>query len=302
MSVITPESNGIFKSSSALFSKVRRFLSSYNTVNAIDDGEFPAYVAEVLRALGIGVYEEKEAVTKVEHFKAKLPKGFNILYAAYKCKPTLNSKDIIHPQGGASVFNDITWEVLETSPGCEIDVCTDNTKIIEKITVRQFVEEKAVTVSLVNPILLRLSPNVKRTKCLNDCQNLLATSAYEITIDDGFIYTNFDNDAIYMKYWALPLDEDGMPKIPDIEHLERAIQWYIIWQVSLQWWFNSSVPDLEKRWQYAEAKYNEYYDKAKNWIKTPSFNRVINLIRRLRSTNKVALIRQQDMNGYWQCW
>lgn len=300
MSVISPEGFNLFKSSSILYSKVKRFLKSYGTVNLIDDGEFPVYVKEVLRSLGIGVYEEKEAVVKVKNFKAVLPKGFSVLYAAYKCTPTVSSKDMVHPQGGASIFNDITWEILDASEGCEIDCCEANNKIIEKVTVRQFVKEQAVTRSFVNPVLLRLSPNVKRDKCMNDCQNLLATSIYEITIDNGFIYTNFDEDCIYIKYYALPLDEEGRPSIPDIEHVEKAIEWYIIYQTSLQWWFNSSVPDLEKRWQYAEAKYNEYYDKAKNYIKTPSFARMVNLIRRQRSTNKVAIMRQIDYLGYWQ--
>lgn len=302
MSTITPELNGVFKSAAPLFSKVRRFLTSYNAANAIDDGEFPTYVGEVLGSLGIGIFAEKDAVVKVKNFKAKLPRDFSVLYAAYKCTPSLNTKDTIHPQGGVSVFNDITWEVLEASPGCEIDVCTSNTKVIEKVTVRQFVKEEHLTTNFVNPVLLRLSPNTKRDKCLHDCANLLASSVYEITLDEGFIYTNFDNDAILLKYYALPLDENGIPSIPDIEWVERAIEWYIIYRITLQWWYNSSVPDLEKRLQYAEAKYNEFYDKSKFWIKHPSFSRVINLIRRVRSTNKVALMQQLDINGYWQCY
>lgn len=302
MSVITGESTQYFKSASALFSKAKRFLSTYDTANLIDEGEFPTYVKEVLRLLGVGVYKEQDAVLRVKNFKAVLPDDFAVLYAAYKCTPGFTQKDLIHPQGGLSVFNDITWEVLGSKNGCEIEMCRrDDDKVLERITVRRYVEEKnTVIANLMNPILLRLSPNVKRNKCTEDCENILASAPYEITISDGFLYTNFDKDCIYIKYYGLALDESGVPEIPDVERIEKAIEWYIIYQLSLKWWFNNQVPDLEKRWQYAEVQYNNWFEQARYERKLPSFSRMINLIRRQRSTNKVQLMRQIDINGYWQ--
>lgn len=301
MGVITAESNNYFKPASGLFSRVNRFLSTYGTANLIDEGEFPTYVKEVLRELGIGVYKEQDAVIKVKNFKAPLPKDFSVLYAAYKCTPSFNEKDRIHPQGGASVFSDITWEVLGTTDGCEVDCCTNDSKIIEKVTVRRYVETKAESSgSFTNPILLRLSPNVKADKCTEDCQNLLASSAFEITINNGFIFTNFDKDHIYIKYWGMATDENGVPEIPDIEKVEKAIEWYIIWQLSLKWWFNNQVPDLERRWQYAEQQYNDWFEKARYERKMPSFSRMVNWIRRNRGTNKVQLFSQMDSGGHWR--
>lgn len=302
MGVISPENENAFKSASILFSKVKRFLSTYNTANLIDEGEFPTYVKEVMRMLGVGAYKEQEAVIKVKNFKGPLPVDFSVLYAAYKCTPFFGQKDRIHPQGGVRVFSDITWDVLGTKDGCQVECCTDQEKIIESVTVRRYVEEKAETIAnLTNPVILRLSPNVKRDRCTSDCSNLLASSAYEITFNNGFVYTNFDKDCIYMKYWGLATDENGVPEIPDIERIEKTIEWYIIYQLSLKWWYNNQVPDLEKRWQYAEEQYNDWYNQARTEIKMPTFSHMVNWIRRKRSTNQVQLMRQIDNNSYWTC-
>lgn len=292
MSTIDPSNQNIFKSGNILFSKVKRFLSSYEAANLIDEGEFPIYVKEVLRDLGIGVYRENDAVIKVKNYKARLPQGFSVLYAAYKCTPSFNTKDLTHSQGTTTVFNDITWEILEGGKGCDI-VCAEEKGVIEKITVRQYVKEHASTSNLTNPVLLRLSPNVKKSKCVDDCQNLLASSPYEISIDDGFLITNFNEDCVYLKYYEFPTDEEGLPMIPDIEDVEKAIEWYIIYQLLLKWFLNSEVPDLQNRWQFAEQKYNEAFAKAKYYLKLPSFSNMVNQIRRQRSTNLLILMSQQ---------
>lgn len=293
MATITPDNPNKFKNGDIIFSKVNRFLHSYKDANLIDEGEFPTYVKEVLRELGIGVYKEQDAILKVKNYKAKLPLGFSVLYAAYKCTPSFNVKDTIHPQSTVSVFNDVTWELVEGGhDGCIIDCCKQD-GIIEKITVRQNVEEKTLTANFVNPVLLRLSPNVKKSKCTDDCENLLASSPFEISIDDGFLITNFNEDSVYIKYYEFPTDEDGMPMIPDIEEVEKTIEWYIIYQLLLRWHVNKEVSDIERTLALAENKYKEFMGKSKYYLKLPSFSNMVNNIRRQRSTNLLMLIAQQ---------
>lgn len=299
MGVISADNTNLFKTSDYVFSKVKRFLSSYNAANLIDEGEFGTYVKEVLRDLGIGVYKETDAVLRVKNYKARLPEGFTTLYAAYKCTPYFDQQDRTHYQGGVSVFNDVTWELLEKDKYCGSGVCDISFdrqpgSIIEKISVRQYVKEEVVSSgSLTNPILLRLSPNVKKSKCSEDCENLLASSPYEISIEDGFIMTNFNDDCIYMKYYEFPLDENGVPMIPDIEDVQKTIEWYIIYQLLLKWFINGEVPDLQNRWQFAQQEYEKFFAKSKYYLKLPSFLGMVNQIRRQRSTNLLTLISQQ---------
>jgi hypothetical protein len=294
MSVITPDNNDVFKSARIVFAKVRRFLSSYGDANMIDEGEFPTYVNEILRLLGIAVYKESDAVVKIKNYKGKLPCDFAQLYAAYKCTPYVMSTNAVnHPQGQPiSVYNDVTWELLEASAGCDIQtlqVTNNDPKIIEHISVRQYVREERQELNFRDPILLRLSPNMRRDLCGDDCTNTFSTSPFEIAISSNQILTNFKDDAVYMKYYAFPKDEDGIPMIMDEERLEKCIEWYIIYQETLRWWMNGSVPNLENRWQYAENKYNEWMAKRRNFQKTPSFAQQVNSIRRNRAVNKIAI-------------
>lgn len=299
MGKISAENPNLFKSADFIFSKVKRTLSSYKAANLIDEGEFPTYVKEVIRDIGIGVYREQDAVMRVKDYKAPLPDGFFLLYAAYKCTPYFDTRDLIHPQGTVSVFNDVTWELLKNdADSCEVDACEDN-KIIEKITVRQYIKEVPRVGELVNPVLLRLSPNVNRKKCTSDCQNLLASSIYEITIDDGLIMTNFNNDMIYMKYYEFALDSNGVPLVIDDEKVEKAVELYIIYQLLYKWWLNNEVPDLERKWQDAEVKYEKAIAEAKYWAKFPTFGGMLNLTRRQRTTNLLMIIGQEgNYYGY----
>lgn len=293
MGVITPDHQDIFKSASHIFSKVRRDLSSFADANLIDEGEFPTYVKEVLRMLGIGVYKESEAVVKVKNYKAKLPCNFVQLYAAYKCTPTVNTNDVIHQQGQPiSVYNDITWEILEASGDCSIttpNVTSPDPRIIEHISVRQYVREQTVDLNFTNPILLRLSPNVKRDRCAEDCQNTLSTSPFEIAISNGYLLTNFKEDAIYMKFYEFPMDDDGIPMVEDEERLEKCIEFYIKYQLMLNWWTNGTVPNLENRWQFYEKEYNFWFAERKYFQKTPAFAMMVNTIRKNRAVNKIAI-------------
>lgn len=300
MAIIVPEHTHDFKSAASLYGKVRRFLSKYASTNLIDEGEFPTYIKEVLRLLGVGVLKENDAVIRINNFKGVIPEDFSILYAAYKCSPTFNSKTFVHPQGGASVYHDVTWELLQGDKNCEINcVCQNDSRVLEKITFKTFVQEEPVTGSFTNPVLLTLSPNVKKKMCTEDCENLFATSPFEFTLDNGHIYTNFTDDFVYIKYWSLATDENGIPLIPDLEETEKALEWYIIFQTLLKWWVNNQVPDLEKRLKYVEDKYNDFFTQAYNERKFPSFSRVVSLIRRKRKINKVSLFRQSG-GGTWQ--
>lgn len=291
MSVIDPTSNNYFKSASYVFSKVKRDLSSFADANLIDEGEFPTYVKEILRLLGLAVYKENDAVVKIKNYKAQLPSDFSQLYAAYKCSPYFSGSDIAHQQGSPiSVYNDVTWELLEASGTCDIEpTCREKTTMIEHISVRQYVQEKAFVYNFKNPILLRISPNVRKDRCAEDCANSLSTSPFEFSLTDGFIYTNFNDDFVYLKYYAFPKDEDGVPMILDNERLEKCIEWYIKYQLMLNWWHNNSVPNLENRWQQAQFEYEKWLGEIKYERKMPAFAQMINTIRRNRAVNKIAI-------------
>ena len=293
MGVISATNNTIFRDSSIMISNVKRFLRSYNAFNLINEEEFYRYIKEIVSQLGMGVYKEEQAIVHIGKFKGVLPLNFTQLYSAYKLTPSFNHEDRIHEQSnGYAIFSDVSSELLIAGKdSCEISCCDKDDKTIEKITVRNFVKEGFINFN--NPILLHLSPNVKKGLLVDDSPNLWATSLFEITIDDKFVYTNFQNDGIYIKYYGLPLDpESGLPQIPNINSVEKAIEWYIIYQTLLQLWFNTEVPDIQTKWQKAEIEYKEWFAQALYEVKLPTFQSMVDKVRFNRGNLQV--FRQID--------
>jgi hypothetical protein len=238
----------------------------------------------------MAVYREADTVVGVKHYKAPLPEDFSLLHAAYKCSPYVEAGDIAHLQGDpVSLYSDVTWELLRGSEGMEVEVVINpDERIIQKITTRQYIKTEQLTVNFKNPVLLTLSPNVK-DRATEDCENLFCSSPFEISIRDGYIYKNFTNDCIYLNYYAFPKDEQGLPMIPDIEKVEKAIEWHMISEISRMLWFNSSAPDMQVRWQSAEKEAAFWLDQARAERKMPTFKEMVNTTKRRRVVNKIFL-------------
>lgn len=300
MGVITPSNTTEFKPSKYLFSKVRRFLSSYDAASLLDEGEFPTYVKEVLKSLPAS-YKESQALIKIENGSGKLPDDFEYLYSAYKCSPMDNypKTPTKHLQNSSFGFTTEIKSEINENNGCSISVCDKPTT--QTITVENYViEQRPINLEFGNLRPLRLSPNLIRDVCVDEGQRFfLNSSAYEISIDNGRIYANFD-DHVYMKYYAFPIDEDGDILIPGIEQLEKTIEWYIIYQILLSTWFNSSVPDIQNKWQKAEMEYEKYRAEYKYLSKLQSFSEAVNSIRNARGGNNLVFFSKQMGNTHFQ--
>lgn len=284
-----------FKSAEFIFSKIKRELKSLGAVNQIDDTDFPLYVAEVLKELGCGTYKEADAILTVVDGKATLPKDFMYIYAAYKCNKCTDEVNIEHYQKSGSFYiaNDITCEVLGRTHDCELD-CGEYDKVIQKVTVRQYVGNTCCrTRTWDDPCLLTISPNV-REFCTDDSPNLHCSNMNEITISNGCLLTNFKSADIYLQYYAFPIDENNVPMIPDITSVEKAVEWYIKYQLFLNYWFDGSVTDIQNKWGKAEQMYEAAMANARFDRKIPSFQQMINSARMQRTVNKVAFFGQMN--------
>jgi hypothetical protein len=290
MSVISGE-HIEFVSATPIFSKVKRFLKSYAGTNMLDEGEFPTYLYEVLSTIGINVMDESEAIIPINNYKGCLPNDFVQLYCAYKCKPTLSTKGEQQLQNVSSVYYELSKECYLAEKNCQLNC--DATDPLCKWTMTTYVNELPITHHLENPTLLRLSPNVKE-KSSKDCLNLLHSSPYEMRFSGRDILVNFTDDCVYMKYYSIPVDEDNIPLVPDIIQLHKAIEWYIIYQISLSWWMNNEAPDIQSKWQKAEQEYYDALGGIRHNRKLPSFSRLINYIRNKRKYNMVSVFSSSD--------
>lgn len=283
MGVINAENMLQFKSSDFLIARIKKRLASFDALDLIDEGDFPKHIKYVLEQLGCAVYKECEALSPVINGKAKLPDNFKTFWAAYKCKPSFESTTKSINEQRPWVF--YTQTEITNDSGCKVKCECDEEKT--KIVIRTFVNgEDQRVCSFKNPVLLRLSPNVKQL-CEDDSLSLFCTAPDEITVEDGYIHAQFTNDSIYLQYYGLPMDENGLLMIPDNEDVEKAIEYYIYTQMFEEFYWNSTVPNIGTMLQDVRAQYdNKFLPAARYWARLPSFQKMVQSIRRSRSRRK----------------
>lgn len=284
MGVIDAANTLQFKSSKSMFDRIKKRLASYNQGDFMDRGDFHKLVAYQMEQWGLATYRECEAVIEVKGRKGKLPPNFKILHAAYKCTPEFNHGSV------ASINEQRPWiyyTQVEATPECPNQCCI---KCVgepgrTRIVVRTFVNgDDARDISFKNPTLLRVSANVREI-CTEDSLSLNCSSPDEITISDGHVSTASDFDSIFFQYYGQPLDENGLPMIPEDETYEKALEYYIYTEIFQTLYWNA-IPNVVNFYQDAKADYAFYAQKAKIKAVFPSFQKMIEMIRRQRTARK----------------
>lgn len=276
MGVINLANTTNFISPESLIARIKEDLRSYDDLGLIDQQKFYKDIKYILSQLGVGVAKETSAVLSVVNFKTKLPDNFKILHAAYKCSPVFSGKDKVYPQTGFVYYLERTDEKV-LYDNCEIQTTQSGT-IIDKITVRTYLKGQEQSVNFKNPVLLKLSANVKTSFCTENCLNHNVSSPNEITIDNNYIWCNFTDDNIYMKYYGFAVDSNNLPLIPNIESIEKTIEYFLKFRIFENIWINDEHPDVEKRMLVMEKKYKESRVDAEYEIKLPSFASLANMI------------------------
>jgi hypothetical protein len=282
MGLITGYNKNNFVSGEQIYSKIRREFKSFTGSNLIDDGEFPVYTSEIINFLGNSALLEAHAVIELEDGKAKLPTNFKEFHSASRC--TLdNSKSEIWRGQGQTVIRQDTSCIATT----DCSICCNTKNNTQTVTTQMFIKDTVVTNVYSNFKDLVLSPNVG-----NDNRQ---SRENEITINEGYIHANFSGN-IYLEYYAFPLDCDGLPLVPDNLKIQKAIEWYIKYQILLNFWFSDDVSNIQNKWSKAEQEYNKWLNEARHESKLPSFSTLMNEARNKRANNMVTFFSRQYRN------
>ena len=272
MSVTSATENINFEKSENLLARVKRELRSFNQMGIVDPNDFYEYTMDVLENLGMGVMIEKQAVLEVKNSKVVLPEGFKYLYSATKCKESFKNKsgvsNNIHPQNGYVFYTDTLCERQITS---RCKCACDN----YKITVREYIEgvEEINTFNFTDKLYL------VRSKLDNDGNK----KPHQIELSGSHIHTGFEEGSIHIKYYSTPIDHDtGLPLIPDLQKVQRAIEYYVISKMFLSWYLNDEVPNIVQKAGEMDRRYREAFQEAMNERKTPGFATLVDYTRRQR--------------------
>lgn len=67
-------------------------------------------------------------------------------------------------------------------------------------------------------------------------------SALTYKINNDYIFTNFEEGYVLMSYHAIPVDENGYPKIPDDIKFIHAVSYHIMWRLAFIKWSQGKMP------------------------------------------------------------
>ncbi len=82
------------------------------------------------------------------------------------------------------------------------------------------------------------------------------------TVNNNYIFTNFQSGRVCMAYKAIPLDKNGYPLIPDNESVIQYIKWFIGEKIAFQLFLTDKY--TEKKYDYFAMNLQLYFKKAKN--------------------------------------
>jgi hypothetical protein len=134
---------------------------------------------------------------------------------------------------------------------------------------------------------LFLGPNCK-DRCAPHCMKVVPAKYNEVTIGhDKIMRFRFEHDHVYMQYYGLPIDEDGLPMIPEEPIVEKAIEFYIYTQLFEKWYLNSTVPDIANKLKYVKEEYErKHLPQATYYVNLPSFQKMCQSVRIMKGNLK----------------
>ena len=288
-----------------LFSKIESQLSSYANNGLLDTNKFFAEISLCINKLGIAAYDLLEAVVELDNHQAVLPCNFYLLDSAWLCNENQEVAQTIM-QKNFVYYTETTRETISQNTGCGLSpidltvnnglivqstACNNNNEhVLDKVTIREYINtggERGFVFHRPQLLTLRSNKSLGNPVCSKECKNLFAKSPYEISISqrglNKYLHSTLKTPIIFLKYYAYPEDpETGLPLIPDVPIIQRAIEYHLMYYFFYMTWLDGNDVNIERKVKDLEEKRNLYMAEAINYSKMPSFNKSIEMARKSR--------------------
>ena len=107
-------------------------------------------------------------------------------------------------------------------------------------------------------------------------------------LNNNYIFTNFKEGFVEMAYKAFPVDQFGMPMIPDDIRFVKAVEWFLISRIDYKKWRSTRNASDEKIWRESDREALWYISSARAKARTPSLDQMESIKRMmLRSIPKI---------------
>lgn len=107
--------------------------------------------------------------------------------------------------------------------------------------------------------------------CLKINQALCAHCPIEYNVHDCFIRVNRQEGDILLAYLAIPTDDEGYRKVPDIPDVFEAVRWYLVEMMSWRTYYKTRVPSYRMDAIDAKAYKEQAMGRARELLQTPDF-------------------------------
>ena len=286
-----------FTSSDKVYAKVNSLLFSYGNAGLLDEGDYYDWTKNVLVRLNIPSFTEKETILEIKNNKTLIPDDFYTLWSVWKCNkcnPTVTTEPRKELQSSYSFYTqDIHYHKKE------VDCKTIITPTEEHIVRRNvYFQDNTQYEDNWCDVQLMSAKNVRKELYTKGCPNLYSKNPNHFTINKNEIYTNLVDGNILLQYYALEKDEDGIPMIPNIPHVEDAVESYIIYRVMQKMWYNN-VGDVERMYKDAEFNYTKRFREASDYINLPSYASMLKLAKKNHERFSKFLIPDSRPSTRW---
>lgn len=235
-----------------LFAEVKNTFKSYDEEGLIDDISLRLWLKNELRRFGNNIMIFSDDIIKISNGKGKLPEDFwQLKYAerydsyVYKCKE--EDKDILQ--------NSFFWkQTIEREKRFVDGKCVED-ELVKCVREEVYFNDKRMELFYNNPRPLKLKRNVDSKAITKDCVNLPNRLKHikcnEITIKGDYLYTDFKDGYVFIKYRAIPMI-NGEIYIPETKHnrLQIYLEYFLKWKLAEDLWLNNDDPNLANKIQY----------------------------------------------------
>lgn len=104
--------------------------------------------------------------------------------------------------------------------------------------------------------------------CKYNDDHKCCNAEYTYKVNDNFIFTNFKEGRILISFKAIPIDENGYPKIPDDVKFKEAVAGQIKWRLAFIKWMEGKLP--QAAFQLIERDRDWYIGAAQTRAQMPS--------------------------------
>jgi len=246
-----------------IYSEVKNTLKSYDDAGLIDDTSLRTWLRSEIKRFGSNLMVMTDDIIEVKAGKAKLPQDFWALKAVYKYTPShyeLEDCDL------SIVEKDPYFkDTIQVNFNCGGETCESGDYYIK--------EEISINTGLVNayyknPVPLRIKPGFNRKAVDKDCVNLphrvTKRNNNEVGLLGNYLQPEFRDGFLYIRYRALPMDEEGNIILPETQHdrLAEYLKRYLEYRTVRDILLNNDDPNLANKLQFLKQESNDAFNLA----------------------------------------